>query len=126
MNQPDADPLAAALNEWMRRYTEDPAAFQAEFQTVALFQAERLGGRTPSYGETCAAYLAALIAETSGATLGWIRPEDIAQEGERPVTRSERYAEALASPEGWFTPGGGRSTRARRFARVSSRDRAIS
>lgn len=56
----DTPAIAAAFNEWMRRYTVDPAAFSAEFQTVGLFLAEQAQGKEPTYGDTCAAYLAAL------------------------------------------------------------------
>ncbi len=51
------DELAALFNEWMRRYTENPEKFEAEFQTVGEFLSQSMGGKTPSYGETCAAYL---------------------------------------------------------------------
>lgn len=57
----DRQKLIEAFNEWMRRYTDDPAAFEAEFQTVGLFVAERAMGREPSYGETCVAYIESLI-----------------------------------------------------------------
>lgn len=53
----DQEQMAAAFNEWMRLYTEDPAAFEAEFQSVGRFLAEKAEGREPSYGEQCAAYL---------------------------------------------------------------------
>lgn len=59
----DKGKTAAAFNEWMRRYTEDPKAFDAEFQTVGRFLEEQGAGREPTYGEHCAAYLEKLIAE---------------------------------------------------------------
>ena len=59
----DTNKVAAAFNEWMRRYTVDPAAFNHEFQTVGLYLAEQAQGKEPTYGDTCAAYLAALMAE---------------------------------------------------------------
>jgi hypothetical protein len=59
----DKAKVAAAFNEWMRRYTEDPTGFEAEFQSVGLYLNELAMGREPSYGETCAAYLEQLISE---------------------------------------------------------------
>jgi hypothetical protein len=49
--------IIAAFNEWMRQFTENPAEFEAEFQTVSRFLSERVEGKEPSYGETCAALL---------------------------------------------------------------------
>lgn len=46
--------MVAAFNEWMRRYTEDPASFAAEFQSVGEFLAQQAAGAEPSYGQTCA------------------------------------------------------------------------
>lgn len=59
----DRQKIVNALNEWMRRYTEDPASFEAEFQTVARFLSELDGGLPPSYGETSMAYLEQIMAE---------------------------------------------------------------
>ncbi len=48
--------LAAAFTEWDRRYREEPARFKSE--------AERLLKETPeTYGEACAPYLLAILAE---------------------------------------------------------------
>lgn len=58
-----AEKIAAAFNEWMRRYTENPESFEREFQSVGDFLRERAQGKAPSYGQLCAAYLAKLIAE---------------------------------------------------------------
>ena len=52
--------MAAAFNEWMRRYTKDPAAFEAEFQTVGKYLAEQVAGQEPSYGDVCAELLSDL------------------------------------------------------------------
>jgi hypothetical protein len=41
----DQDQIARALNEWMRRYIADPAAFDAEFQTVGEFLKDEEEGR---------------------------------------------------------------------------------
>ena len=49
--------IAKAFNEWMRRYIEDPAAYEAEFNSVAGFREAEAEGREPDYGERCAAYL---------------------------------------------------------------------
>jgi hypothetical protein len=54
--------MAAAFNEWMRRYIEEPEKFEAEFRTVSTFLSEQSAGKTPTYGEICAAYLAELMA----------------------------------------------------------------
>ena len=48
--------LAAAFTEWERRYREEPERFQSE--------AAKLLRETPtSYGEACAPYLLAILAE---------------------------------------------------------------
>ena len=52
--------MEKAFNLWMRRYLKDPAAFEAEFKTVAKF---KRGGRKPSYGRVCASYLIKLSKE---------------------------------------------------------------
>jgi hypothetical protein len=62
------DEIAAALNELMRRYTEDPASFEAEFQTVQRFQQESAAGETPSYGASITAMLHRYLAEMAAAT----------------------------------------------------------
>lgn len=54
--------LAKAFNEWMRRYVEEPEAFEAEFRSVGAFLKDRAEGREPTYGEHCAAYLEQLLA----------------------------------------------------------------
>jgi len=55
--------LAAADNEWMRRYTEEPEKFEREFQTVSKFLEETATGAEPSYGQKCAAYTVQLLTE---------------------------------------------------------------
>lgn len=59
----DKAKVAAAFNEWMRRYTETPDEYEREFQTVGSFLAEQADGKQPTYGESCAKYLEALIGE---------------------------------------------------------------
>ncbi|WP_419900663.1 hypothetical protein [Roseomonas sp. USHLN139] len=44
--------MAEAFNLWMQDYTENPAAFEAEFNTVGQFLTDLHAGRMPSYGET--------------------------------------------------------------------------
>jgi len=58
--------IAAALNEWMRRFVEEPARFEREFETVDKFKIEggMLGGEA-SYGVVCAAYLLQIHKEIS-------------------------------------------------------------
>lgn len=48
--------LAAAFTEWDRRYREEPERFEAE--AVRL-----LKGDAETYGEECAPYLLAILAE---------------------------------------------------------------
>jgi hypothetical protein len=59
----DKTKLAAAFNEWMRRYTENPEQFEREFVIVTRFMNEKNSGVEPSYGEICAAYLTVLVEE---------------------------------------------------------------
>jgi hypothetical protein len=55
--------MKRAFNEWMRRYTEEPERFQAEFKTVGAFLAESADGKEPSYGETSAAYMFSVLTD---------------------------------------------------------------
>ena len=59
----DKQLMAAAFNEWMRRFIEEPERFEHEFQTVSTFQREDGSGREPSYGQTSTAYLHDIAAE---------------------------------------------------------------
>lgn len=45
-----ADELVPLFNKWMAEFIADPAAFQAEFQSVNRFQADLAAGEVPSYG----------------------------------------------------------------------------
>lgn len=67
-NKLTLDEIAAAMNEWMRRYIDNPERFGREFQTVAEFQAEQASGNEPSYGDTCTAYLMQINTELSAVT----------------------------------------------------------
>lgn len=51
--------IAAAFAEWHRRWTEEPARFQAE--------AESLATPNQTYGESCAAYLLKILGEQESA-----------------------------------------------------------
>jgi len=68
--------IAELSNEWMRRFTEEPERFQAQFKTVQLFLSESLAGRTPSYGETCAAYLDELRREMAAPKMTMVPVTD--------------------------------------------------
>lgn len=56
-----AEDMARALNEWMRRYTDDPSQFLREYQMVTNYLAEIAAGVEPTYGETGAAYMLELL-----------------------------------------------------------------
>lgn len=54
--------MAQAFDEWMRRYVEDPSAFEAEFQSVAAYSRGRARGKAATeYGLDCAAMLRKLM-----------------------------------------------------------------
>lgn len=53
---------AQLFNEWMRRYTEDPDGFEHSWSTIKEYLSTP-DGEEPSYGQSCAAYLAQLDAE---------------------------------------------------------------
>ena len=61
---------AAAFNEWMRRYTEEPEEFKGEWESIRQFLREHHEGLEPTYGENCDAYLAKLEAELAEAADG--------------------------------------------------------
>lgn len=63
----DKELVAAAFNEWMRRFTETPERFSREFQDVQKFLEESAEGRAPTYGEECAAYLESIMSELAQA-----------------------------------------------------------
>lgn len=60
------DAMARAFNEWMRRYTDEPARFAADFHTIGAFLSQDARGEEPTYGDTCAAYLIEIMREQSG------------------------------------------------------------
>ena len=55
--------MAAAFNEWMRRFIEEPDRFNREFEDVNAFLVEQGAGKKPSYGEACASYITQLAKE---------------------------------------------------------------
>lgn len=55
--------VAAAFNEWMRRYTDEPELFNREWQTVSEFLKQEAESVEPDYGRRCSAYLFKLLAE---------------------------------------------------------------
>ena len=50
--------LALAFTEWRRRYEEEPRQFMLDAEVYAV--------GTQSYGEACAPYLMAIVAEMRG------------------------------------------------------------
>lgn len=59
--------FAAAFNEWMRLYTEDPEQFRREWQSVNEYLTEVSEGEEPTYGETCSMFFVGLLAEKEAA-----------------------------------------------------------
>lgn len=57
---------AQAFDEWMRRYTEDPAAFSAEFEAVDSHRRKKPKAKASEYGIACAAFLSKLMREKPG------------------------------------------------------------
>lgn len=55
--------LAACLNEWMRRYIQDPKAYQAEFEAVGEFVKSSAAGHEPDYGVSGAEYVHRIAAD---------------------------------------------------------------
>jgi hypothetical protein len=54
---------AKAFNAWMYDYIKHPEKFEREWKSVSTFIAEKSAGKTPTYGETCAAVLRRYIAK---------------------------------------------------------------
>ena len=55
--------VAAAFNEWMRRFIEEPDRFSREFQEVTQYLSEIDDDKEPTYGRECAAYLEKIMGE---------------------------------------------------------------
>ena len=62
-DKPTREEIVAAFNEWMRRYIEEPEKFSREWQEVHDFLEVQKTGGTPSYGNTCEAFLTRLVNE---------------------------------------------------------------
>ncbi len=45
--------MAAAFNEWMRVYVEEPEKFERDWQAVREFLSDTNDGVEPSYGQEC-------------------------------------------------------------------------
>ena len=58
--------MAAAFNEWMRRFIEEPERFEVEFRQVNAFLADEKAGQEPSYGHGATEYLTKCHAELTG------------------------------------------------------------
>ncbi|WP_156379207.1 hypothetical protein [Rhizobium sp. Root149] len=69
--------LARLHNEWMRRYIEEPEAFQREFETVLSFITDEQNGVEPSHGDECVAYLNLLAAQEISPNVFSVRGVDV-------------------------------------------------
>ncbi len=69
----DQEEMGRALNEWMRRYTDEPTKFEREFQTVTQYLAEVASGVEPTYGQTGAAYMRQLLDELNESRAAQVR-----------------------------------------------------
>lgn len=68
----DGSTLAAAFTEWHRRWTEEPARFQSE--------AESLATPNQTYGENASAYLLKILGEQDTPPVRMIGGMDLAAE----------------------------------------------
>jgi hypothetical protein len=59
--------MSRTSNEWMRRYIEEPEAFQREFQSITQFLKDEADGREPDYGERCTAYQFKLLEDLNAS-----------------------------------------------------------
>lgn len=55
--------IALAFDEWLRRYTKNPAGFQAEFKIVEELRAGKKANGATAYGNNCVTLLEKLMAE---------------------------------------------------------------
>ena len=55
--------LAAAFNEWMRRYEKEPERFEHEYRTLKKFRDEYDDGDELSYGPTSVEYLRKILGD---------------------------------------------------------------
>lgn len=56
-----------AVNEWWRRYRDEPATFQAQFQVIIELNTAEAEGREPTVGENDFAYMCLLLDERDAA-----------------------------------------------------------
>lgn len=49
--------MAKVLNEWQRRYVEEPTRFENDMTTLKQFMADEAAGSEPTYGVEGAAYM---------------------------------------------------------------------
>jgi hypothetical protein len=59
----NSEAVAKAFNQWMDDYTQDPSAYERIEETAMAHLNAKLEGQEPTYGDRCAAVLAAYIAK---------------------------------------------------------------
>lgn len=64
----ERDAVAAAMNEWQRRYIENPEQFEQEWSSISRTLQERAEGEEPSYGAVCADYLIEIIRQLANVS----------------------------------------------------------
>ncbi len=55
--------MVKVLNEWQRRYIDNPEQFEVEFRTVLEYLKDIENGVEPSYGKSCVEYMYKLEAD---------------------------------------------------------------
>lgn len=55
MNDERSSQFARAFNDWMEDYVNDKSKFETVRKAAERNLIEKLGGKMPSYGESCAA-----------------------------------------------------------------------
>lgn len=64
IDQPAFQAVAAAFNEWMREYIDEPEKFEAHARSILEFVGADIVGETPEYGTSCALTLLHYIEQT--------------------------------------------------------------
>ena len=64
LRQPAFQAVAAAFNEWMREYIDEPEKFQAEARSIVEFIGADIHGEEPEYGVQAALTLLGYIEKT--------------------------------------------------------------
>lgn len=54
LDRPEFKQVAAAFNEWMREYIDEPEKFEPQARTILDFIGSDIHGETPDYGTVCA------------------------------------------------------------------------